>query len=65
MVEEITASGKTAILVTNLNTSQSIQGQVKQDLEGTEYKFNTKGLVLHDKYAEWIAAAVDEALAQE
>jgi sirohydrochlorin ferrochelatase len=63
MVEEASRAGKRVLIVTNLNTPRSIQHQVEDDIRGTTYLFNKKGLVQHPNYARWVDAVVREAMA--
>jgi sirohydrochlorin cobaltochelatase len=54
MVESATKSGKNVIIVTNLMGAYTIQSKLRKDLKGLDYKFNSKGLVQHDDFVEWI-----------
>lgn len=55
-VEDANRDGKRVIIVTNLQSPRSIQHQVEADISGTDYVFNTKGLVQHPNYARWVEA---------
>lgn len=55
-VEDANRDGKRVIVVTNLQSPRSIQQQVEDDIAGTDYVFNTKGLVQHPNYARWVDA---------
>lgn len=58
LVEEANRAGKRVIVTTNLQSPRSIQHQVEADIEGTQYVFNTKGLVQHPDYPRWVEAMV-------
>jgi len=60
-VEEANRAGKRVIIVTNLQSPRSIQKQVEDDIAGTNYVFNTKGLVQHPNYARWVDAMAEAA----
>ena len=62
MVEDANRAGKRVIIVTNLQAPQSIQRQVEQDIAGTQYVFNDKGLAQHPNYAKWVDAMVEQAI---
>lgn len=64
MVEDANQAGKQVIIVTNLNTQRSIQKQVEDDIKGTRYVFNKKGLVDHPNYAKWVDAVARDAMAK-
>jgi hypothetical protein len=61
MVEEANRAGKRVIIVTNLQSPESIQRQLAQDIAGTQYVFNDKGLAQHPNYAKWVDLMVQEA----
>lgn len=61
LVEEANARGQRVIIVTNLQSPRSIQHQIEEDIAGTDYVFNTKGLVQHPDYARWVRAMVEDA----
>jgi sirohydrochlorin ferrochelatase len=63
-VEDANREGKRVIIVTNLQSPRSIQHQVEDDISGTRYVFNTKGLVQHPNYAQWVEAVTREATAR-
>lgn len=64
MVEDANKAGKRVIIATNLQSPRSIQHQVEDDIKGTQYVFNTKGLVQHPNYAKWVDAVAREAMAK-
>jgi hypothetical protein len=61
MVEDANRAGKRVIIVTNLQAPESIQHQLAQDIAGTQYVFNDKGLAQHPNYAKWVDAMVKDA----
>jgi sirohydrochlorin ferrochelatase len=61
-VEDANRDGKRVIIVTNLQSPRSIQQQVEDDIAGTDYVFNTKGLVQHPNYARWVEAMAQAAI---
>jgi len=65
MVEDANKAGKRVIITTNLQSPRSIQHQVEDDIQGTQYVFNVKGLVQNPKYAQWVDAVAREALSRE
>jgi len=54
MIEEATAGGKRAILVTNLVLLPSFHKKLERDLAGLDYQLNAKGVVLHPAMPDWI-----------
>lgn len=58
MVEEATADGKQALIVTNLIGTRTIQAKLRDDLKGLDYKFNKNGIVSHDNFMKWMGEAV-------
>ena len=58
VIEDATADGKQALVVTNLMGARTIQSKLRKDLKGLDYKFNAKGLVQHDEFIEWIGETV-------
>lgn len=61
-VEDANRAGRRVIIVTNLQSPRSIQQQVENDIAGTDYVFNTKGLVQHPNYARWVDAMARAAI---
>ncbi len=59
-VAEIDKSGKTPLVVGYLISTRGIQDKIKKDLEGLDYKFQTKGLSAHPNFTAWIRATVSE-----
>ena len=59
-IEEAAAEGKRSIVVTNLIMLPSFSKKIKVDLEGLDYRFNTKGIVQHPSFAKWVQDVVEE-----
>ena len=53
-VEAALADGKRVIVLTNLLVKGSVHGKIKRDLDGLEYTFNEKGLMLHPLFGTWV-----------
>jgi sirohydrochlorin ferrochelatase len=47
-------AGRKMIVVTNLLGSRIVQSGLRQGLSGMEYRFNFKGLILHEDFIHWI-----------
>ena len=45
-------------MVSNLMSGQGIQRKLSKDFEGFDYVFNSKGLLTHPYYIEWIKESV-------
>ena len=58
-IQENTANSRRVLIVTNLMSSDVIQARVEQDLEGLSYVFNSKGLVEHPYFVNWITEAIN------
>ena len=50
--------GKRVLMVSNLMSGQGIQRKLAKDFEGYDYTFNSKGLLTHPYYIEWIKESV-------
>ena len=50
--------GKRVLMVSNLMSGQGIQRKLTEDFEGYDYTFNSKGLLTHPYYIEWIKESV-------
>jgi collagenase-like PrtC family protease len=61
-VETARAEGKRVIVVSNLLTTSGVHKKIKRDLEGLDYDFNTKGLMLHADFQKWIQGAVAQSI---
>jgi len=53
-------NGKRVLMVSNLMSGQGIQRKLKKDFEGFDYVFNSKGLLTHPYYIEWIKESVSK-----
>jgi sirohydrochlorin ferrochelatase len=62
MIETAQQGGKRVLVVTNLIGARTIQGKLREDLEGLEYKFNSKGIAQHDNFIKWMGEAVRKEL---
>jgi len=60
VVEQAQAAGHDVLLVTNLLGTRMVQSSIRRDLNGLSYSFNSKGLVEHDNFVEWINVSVEE-----
>ena len=58
VVEDGQAEGKEVLVVTNLMGTRTIQSQLRRDLDGLDYKFNTKGMTQHDNFVKWMGVTV-------
>jgi sirohydrochlorin cobaltochelatase len=63
IIENARAAGRDTLVVTNLLGTRMVQSSLRRDLRGLEYRFNSKGLVEHDKFIEWINVSARETLA--
>ncbi|TDI63689.1 MAG: hypothetical protein E2O89_05585 [Alphaproteobacteria bacterium] len=61
-VEAATNEGKRVLIVSNLITTGGVHRKIRRDLAGLEYQFNTKGLMLHPLFQDWIGYGVREVL---
>ena len=57
-VEAALADGKRVIVLTNLLVKGSVHGKIKRDLDGLEYTFNEKGLMLHPLFGSWVEEVI-------
>jgi hypothetical protein len=57
-VEAARADGKRVIVLTNLLVKGSVHGKIKRDLDGLEYTFNEKGLMLHPLFGSWVEEVI-------
>jgi len=57
-VEAAIADGKRVIVLTNLLVKGSVHGKIKRDLDGLEYTFNEKGLMLHPLFGTWVEEVI-------
>lgn len=54
--------GRDVLIITNLLGTRIVQSSLRRALRGLEYRFNTKGLIQHDNFIEWITVSIDDAL---
>jgi len=54
--------GKRVLMVSNLMSGQGIQRKLNKDFEGFDYVFNSKGLLTHPYYIEWIKESVNKQI---
>ena len=64
-VKQADDRGQRVIVVALAAASHGVQAHIRQDLRGLNYTFADKGMSENPKYIEWIAAAIDAALARE
>ena len=50
--------GKRILMVSNLMSGKGIQKKIEEDFEGIDYTFNSKGLLTHPYYIDWIKESV-------
>ncbi len=63
-VRQADDKGQDVIVVAIAAASHGVQAHIRQDLRGMNYTFADKGMSEHPKYIQWIAAAIEEALAR-
>jgi len=52
-------NGKKVLMVSNLMSGKGIQRSIQKDFEGLDYTFNSKGLLSHPYFKEWIFDSID------
>jgi sirohydrochlorin ferrochelatase len=57
------AEGRKTIIVTNLLGSRIVQSSLRRGLSGMEYRFNLKGLLMHEDFINWIEDSAIEGFA--
>ena len=50
--------GKRILMVSNLMSGKGIQKKIEEDFEGIDYTFNSKGLLTHPYYIDWIKESI-------
>ena len=60
-VDSANEAGRPVVVVTNLLATRSIQSQIREDLAGLDFEFNSKGLTQHPNFEKWIQQSVSEA----
>jgi sirohydrochlorin ferrochelatase len=63
LVSEANLQGRQAIIVTNLLGTRIVQSSLRRALRGLNYRFNTKGLIQHENFIEWINISIDDTVA--
>jgi len=56
-------AGREVLVITNLLGTRTVQGGLRRDLKGLNYKFNSKGLIQHPNFIRWIEWSVAAAAA--
>ena len=57
-VSAAAAEGRDVIIITNLLGTRTVQASLRRDLKGLDYRFNSKGLIEHDNFIQWIEESV-------
>ena len=52
-------NGKKVLMVSNLMSGKGIQRSIQKDFNGLDYTFNSKGLLTHPYFKEWISNSID------
>jgi len=61
-IKDAQDQGMDVIVVTNVLTQSGVMGRLKNDVDGTDAKFNDTGLMQNPRFSDWINAAVEENL---
>jgi len=59
LVESARAEGRDTLIVTNLLGTRVVQSGLRRNLRGLDYRFNSKGLIQHPNFIEWIYISAD------
>jgi sirohydrochlorin cobaltochelatase len=62
LIEQATARGQRALIVTDLLAARSIQWKIERDLAGLDYVFSVKGISMHPDFTRWFREDVMAAL---
>jgi len=57
-IEKSNREGKRVLMVSNLMSGKGIQKSIKSDFNGLSYTFNSKGLLAHPLFKEWIVNSI-------
>jgi len=57
-IEKSNQDGKRVLMVSNLMSGKGIQKNIESDFAGLNYTFNSKGLLAHPLFKEWIAESI-------
>jgi len=63
-VQAADAAGHDVLVITNLIGTRTIQGKLRSDLAGLEYRFNPAGIVQHDNFIRWMDETLTTVLAE-
>ncbi len=53
-VKSATDQGREVLIITNLLGTRTVQGRLRRDLFGLQYRFNPKGLTQHPNFIHWV-----------
>ena len=53
------SNGKKVLMVSNLMSGKGIQRSIQKDFDGLDYTFNSKGLLTHPYFKEWIFDSIE------
>ena len=57
-IEKSNKEGKRVLMVSNLMSGKGIQKSIESDFDGLSYTFNSKGLLAHPLFKEWIIESI-------
>jgi len=57
-IEKSNHEGKRVLIVSNLMSGKGIQKNIQSDFDGLDYTFNSKGLLAHPLFKEWIKESI-------
>ena len=57
-IKKSNQDGKRVLMVSNLMSGKGIQKNIESDFAGFNYTFNSKGLLVHPLFKEWIAESI-------
>jgi hypothetical protein len=60
-VQQANAQGHDVIVVTTLLGTRIVQSSLARNLRGLDYRFNSKGLIEHPQFIEWINWSIENA----
>ena len=58
-IKESESSGKQVLMVSNLMSGKGIQRKLEKDFDGYNFIFNSKGMLTHPYYIDWIRESID------
>jgi len=62
IIEQARVEGRDTLVVTNLLGTRMVQSSLRRDLRGLNYRFNSKGIIQHGNFIEWIKLTAAENL---